>query len=44
MAQDHDMISREVLRDIFPAVAQKRLGILAGAYKPLPVNSQYTIP
>jgi predicted transposase YdaD len=42
MAQDYDKIFREVLKDIFPAVAQKLLGIPAGAYKPLPVDLQYT--
>jgi hypothetical protein len=42
MAQDYDKIFREVLRDIFPAVARKVLGIPAGQYKPLPVDLQYT--
>jgi hypothetical protein len=42
MAQDYDKIFREVLKDIFPAVARKVLGIPAGAYKPLPVDLQYT--
>ncbi len=42
MAQDYDKIFREVLKDIFPAVAQKVLGIPPGAYKPLPVDLQYT--
>lgn len=42
MAQDYDKIFREVLKDIFPAVAQKVLGIPAGTYKPLPVDLQYT--
>jgi predicted transposase/invertase (TIGR01784 family) len=42
MAQDYDKIFREVFKDIFPAVAQKVLGIPAGAYKPLPVDLQYT--
>ncbi len=42
MAQDYDKIFREVLKDIFPAVAQKLLGIPAGAYKPLPADLQYT--
>jgi hypothetical protein len=30
MAQDYDKIFREVLWDIFPAVAQRVLGIPAG--------------
>ena len=34
MAQDYDKIFREVLKDIFPAVAQKVLGIPPDAYKP----------
>jgi predicted transposase/invertase (TIGR01784 family) len=42
MAQDYDKIFREVLKDIFPAVARKVLGIPAGAYKPLPLDLQYT--
>jgi hypothetical protein len=42
MAQDYDKIFREVLKDIFPAVAQKVLGIPPGAYKSLPVDLQYT--
>jgi predicted transposase YdaD len=42
MSQDYDKIFREVFKDIFPAVAQKVLGIPAGAYKPLPVDLQYT--
>ncbi len=42
MAQDYDKIFREVLKDIFPAVAQKVLGIPPGTYKPLPVDLQYT--
>ncbi len=42
MAQDYDKILREVLRDIFPAVAQKVLGIPAGKYQPLPADLQYT--
>ena len=42
MAQDYDKIFREVLRDIFPAVARKVLGIPAGQYKPLPADLQYT--
>jgi predicted transposase/invertase (TIGR01784 family) len=42
MAQDYDKIFREVLKDIFPAVAQKVLGIPAGQFKPLPVDLQYT--
>jgi hypothetical protein len=31
-----------VLRDIFPAVARKVLGIPAGQYKPIPGDLQYT--
>ncbi len=42
MAQDYDKIFREVLRDLFPAVARKVLGIPAGAYQPLPGDLQYT--
>ncbi len=42
MAQDYDKIFREVLKDIFPAVARKVLGIPSGEYKPLPVDLQYT--
>jgi predicted transposase/invertase (TIGR01784 family) len=42
MAQDFDKIFREVLKDIFPAVAQKVLGLPLGEYKPLPVDLQYT--
>jgi hypothetical protein len=42
MAQDYDKIFREVLRDIFPAVAQRVLGIPAGQYQPLPADLQYT--
>lgn len=42
MTQDYDKIFREVLRDIFPAVAQKVLGIPAGHYQPLPTDLQYT--
>ena len=42
MAQDYDKIFREVLKDIFPTVARKLLGIPAGAYKPLPGDLQYT--
>jgi hypothetical protein len=39
MAQDYDKIFREVLRDIFPAVAQRVLDIPAGQYQPLPAAS-----
>ena len=42
MAQDFDKIFREVLKDTFPALARKVLGIPAGVYKPLPVDLQYT--
>ncbi len=42
MAQDIDKIFREVLKDIFPVVAQKVIGIPTGQYKPLPVDLQYT--
>lgn len=42
MAQDYDKIFREVLKDIFPAVARKVLGTPTGAYKPLPADLQYT--
>ncbi|MES2731017.1 MAG: hypothetical protein V4714_04685 [Bacteroidota bacterium] len=42
MAQDYDKIFREVLKDIFPVVAQKLLGIPAGYYQPLPGDLQYT--
>jgi hypothetical protein len=42
MAQDYEKIFREVLKDIFPAVAQKLLVIPAGQYKPLPADLQYT--
>lgn len=42
MAQHYDKIFREVLRDIFPAVARKVLGIPDGQFKPLPVDLQYT--
>ncbi len=42
MAQDYDKIFREVLKDIFPVIAQKVLGIAGGQYKPLPVDLQYT--
>ncbi len=42
MAQDYDKSFREVLKDIFPAVAQKVLGIPPGHYQPLPVDLQYT--
>ena len=42
MAQDYDKIFREVLKDIFPAVARKVLGIPAGQYQPLPGDLQYT--
>lgn len=42
MAQDYDKIFREVLKDIFPAVARKVLGIPDGHYKPLPLDMQYT--
>lgn len=42
MAQDFDKIFREVLKDTFPALARKVLGIPAGTYKPLPVDLQYT--
>ena len=42
MAQDIDKIFREVLKDIFPAVAQKVLGLPDGVYKSLPVDLQYT--
>jgi predicted transposase/invertase (TIGR01784 family) len=42
MAQEYDKIFREVLRDLFPAVARKVLGIPAGHYKPLPGDLQYT--
>lgn len=42
MAQDYDKIFREVLRDIFPAVAHKVLDLPGGQYTPLPVDMQYT--
>ncbi len=42
MAQDYDKIFREVLRDIFPAIARKVLGIPAGQFKALPGDLQYT--
>jgi predicted transposase/invertase (TIGR01784 family) len=42
MAQDYDKIFREVLKDIFPVVAQKLLGIPSGHYQPLPGDLQYT--
>jgi predicted transposase/invertase (TIGR01784 family) len=42
MAQDYDKIFREVLKDIFPAIARKVLGIEAGRYVSLPVDLQYT--
>jgi predicted transposase/invertase (TIGR01784 family) len=42
MAQDYGKIFREVLKDIFPAIAQKVLGIAGGRYTPLPVDLQYT--
>ena len=42
MAQDYDKIFREVLKEVFPAVAQKVLGIPGGEYQPLPVDLQYT--
>lgn len=42
MAQDYDKIFREVLKEIFPVVAQKVLGIPRGQYQPLPVDLQYT--
>jgi hypothetical protein len=42
MAQDYDKIFREVLKEVFPAVAQKVLGIPGGDYQPLPVDLQYT--
>jgi predicted transposase/invertase (TIGR01784 family) len=42
MAQDYDKIFREVLKDIFPAIARKVLGIPPGQYKSLPVDLQYT--
>jgi hypothetical protein len=34
MAQDYDKIFREVLKDIFPAVAQKVLGIPPASTSP----------
>ncbi len=42
MAQDYDKIFREVLKDIFPAIARKVLGIEAGRYVSLPADLQYT--
>ncbi len=42
MAQDYDKIFREVLKDIFPAIARKVLGIPPGQYKSSPVDLQYT--
>jgi len=42
MAQDFDKIFREVLKDIFPALAQKVLQIPEGKYKALPGDLQYT--
>ena len=42
MAQDYDKIFREVLKDIFPVVAQTLLGIPSGHYQPLPLDLQYT--
>ncbi len=42
MAQDYDKIFREVLKDIFPVVARKVLGIAQGKYQPLPGDMQYT--
>ena len=42
MAQDFDKIFREVLKDVFPVVAQKVIGIPEGDYKPLPGDLQYT--
>ncbi len=42
MAQDFDKIFREVLKDLFPTLAQKVLGIPSGEYKALPGDLQYT--
>ncbi len=42
MAQDIDKIFREVLKDVFPVVAQKVIGIREGEYKALPGDLQYT--
>jgi hypothetical protein len=42
MAQDYDKIFREVLKEIFPGIAQRVLGIPQGQYRPLPVDLQYT--
>ncbi len=42
MAQDYDKIFREVLKDIFPAIARKVLGIPPGQYQSFPVDLQYT--
>jgi hypothetical protein len=42
MAQDYDKIFREVLKEIFPGIAQRVLGIPEGQYRPLPVDLQYT--
>lgn len=42
MAQDFDKIFREVLKDLFPTLAQKVLGIPSGQYKALPGDLQYT--
>ena len=42
MAQDFDKIFREVLKDVFPVVAQKIIGLPQGEYKALPGDLQYT--
>ncbi len=42
MAQDYDKLLKEILREVFPAIATKVLGIQAKKLETLPFDLQYT--
>ena len=42
MAQDYDKLLKEILRELFPAITQKVLGIQADKLEALPFDLQYT--
>lgn len=42
MAQDYDKLLKEILREVFPAITEKVLGIQAKRINTLPFDLQYT--
>ncbi len=42
MAQDYDKLLKEILREVFPAITEKVLGIKARRIDTLPFDLQYT--